>query len=66
MEKTMRIGGMHCESCEKLLKMAMEEVKGVSVKRISYAKGEAALEIKDEKSWPAVKKAIESEGYHVL
>ena len=63
MEKTIRIGKMHCASCEKLLKMAIEEVPGVSVKAISHAKGEAKIEMADAGSWTAVKKAIEAEGY---
>ncbi|VVB56613.1 Heavy-metal-associated domain protein [uncultured archaeon] len=65
MEKTIRIGKMHCESCEKLLKMAMEDVPGVQVKSISHQKGEAVVQMKDALSWPAVKKAIEAEGYTV-
>ena len=63
MEKTIRIGKMHCASCEKLLKMAIEDVPGVSVKSISHTKGEAKLEMKDAGAMAAVKKVIEMEGY---
>ena len=66
MEKTIHIGGMHCPSCEKLLKMAIEEVPGAKVKHIAHAAGEARIEIKDEKSMANIRKAIESEGYKLL
>jgi copper chaperone CopZ len=65
MEKTIRIRGMHCASCEKLLKMALEEVEGVKVKTISHSSGEAKVEMKDAGALAAVKKAVEAEGYQV-
>ncbi|VVC01131.1 Heavy-metal-associated domain protein [uncultured archaeon] len=66
METTLHISGMHCTSCEKLIRMALEEVPGVKVKAISYAKGEVRFEMKDEKGMSEIRKAIEAEGYKLL
>ena len=66
METTIHINGMHCASCEKLLKMAIEGVPGVQVKSISHASGEARLAMPGSNELPAVRKAVEAEGYKVL
>ena len=66
METNIKISGMHCASCEKLLKMAIEGVPGVQVKSISHATGSARIAMPGEKEIAAVKKAIEEEGYKVL
>jgi len=65
MEKTIHIDGMHCASCEKLLRMALEEISGVQVKSISHASGEAKIEMKDDNALAAIKKAVEAEGYKI-
>jgi Cu+-exporting ATPase len=66
METNIKISGMHCASCEKLLKMAIEGVPGVQVKSISHASGSARIAMPSEKEMTAVKKAVEDEGYKVL
>lgn len=62
MKKTLKIKGMHCSSCEILLKEAIEEA-GTKVVSANHAKGEVVVELKKETEMPAVKKAIEKEGY---
>jgi copper chaperone CopZ len=64
MKKTIKVKGMHCGSCEVLLKEAIEE-NGIHVHSASTPKGEVVVELKDEKEMAAVKKAIEKEGYHI-
>jgi len=65
MEKKLKISGMHCMSCEKLVRMAVEESPGVMVVSISHKTGDAVISINDEKNFASVKKAIEAEGYKV-
>ncbi len=65
MQKTLKIKGMHCSSCEMLLKDVIEEL-GAHVKKIDHKTGEASIEY-DEKKIPLeiIKGAIKKEGYAV-
>ncbi len=65
MEKTMHIDGMHCASCENLIKMAAEDVPGAQVLAISHKSGEAKVSVPDQKTYEALIKAIKAEGYKV-
>ncbi len=63
MESKIRISGMHCASCEKILTMAVDEVEGAKMLKIDHKSGEAKVEAKDAETLAKVKKAIEAEGY---
>ena len=65
MKKTLKIKGMHCASCEILLKEAIEEA-GTKVVSASQTKGEIVVDMKGENEMPAIRKAIEKEGYSVV
>ena len=56
------VSGIHCPSCTEIIKMNLEEIKGVSV--ISADKGKGIIKVKhDEKVQIAeLAKAIEKEG----
>ncbi len=56
---------MHCASCEILLKEAIEEA-GTKVVSASQTKGEIVVDMKGENEMPAIRKAIEKEGYSVV
>lgn len=64
MKKTIKIKGMHCNSCEILLKEAIEE-NGTSVISTNYQKGEIVVDMKNENELSAIKKAVEKEGYTI-
>ncbi|MFH1307006.1 MAG: heavy metal-associated domain-containing protein [Candidatus Micrarchaeota archaeon] len=61
----LKIGGMHCTSCEKMISMAVDGVGGAKIVSISSQKGEAIIDAKDESSLNEAKKAIKEEGYDV-
>ena len=64
MEKTIKVEGMHCKSCEFLIKDSLEEV---GVKASADHKTNTIKVSFDEKkvSLDSIKKAIESNGYKV-
>ncbi len=64
MKKNVKVKGMHCASCEILLREAIEEA-GVKDVSASHEKGEIVVDMKNEKEYSNVKKAIEKEGYNV-
>ncbi|MCF7866376.1 cation transporter [Candidatus Woesearchaeota archaeon] len=66
MEKTFKIKGMHCKSCEMLIKDELDELDSVIVKDISHKSGEVKLvfdsNIINESK---IKSVIKNEGYEV-
>jgi copper chaperone CopZ len=64
MKKTIQVKGMHCSSCEILLREAIEE-KGGKVLSANHKTNRIEVEVKDEKQLDQAKKAIEAEGYAV-
>jgi len=63
---SMNVKGMHCKSCEMLIKDSVTELDGVKKVDISLAKNTVAVEFDDTKiKEAAIKKAIENEGYKV-
>lgn len=61
----LNIEGMHCSSCEKLIKDDLEEL-GVEKAEASHKKGNVAVLFDESKiSLERIKKAIEDEGYKV-
>lgn len=66
MKKTieLKIEGMHCGSCEKILTEEFSDIKGVLKVFVSYEKGTAKIDYDDEQVMPdQFLKVIEKEGY---
>ncbi len=62
MKKTLKIKGMHCKSCEMLIKSELEDI---SVKAdVSYGAGTAVVEFDEASvSLKKIKEAISKAGY---
>ncbi|MCX6822539.1 MAG: sulfite exporter TauE/SafE family protein [candidate division SR1 bacterium] len=65
MLKTIYIQGMHCTSCEMLVKQASEKIDGVKVKSISARKGVMDVEIQNEELLSQIEQAIRDSGYRI-
>lgn len=65
-QKTIYIQGMHCASCEMLIKLSSEAIKGVKVRNISSSRGEMDIEMPDDQTIAQIRKAIEEAGYKML
>lgn len=65
MNKILKVNGMHCKSCETLLKDSISGINGVSSVKADSKKGIVEVNISDESVLPQVKQAIKSEGYKV-
>lgn len=63
--KTFHVKGMHCPSCEMLLKDAIGDL-GLGVKSADAKSGKIEVELKSQADISRVKKAIEAEGYSVI
>ncbi len=44
MKQTLHINGMHCKSCEILIKQSLNEIDGCTVKSISHKTGMCEIE----------------------
>lgn len=62
MKKIIKVKGMHCNSCEILLKEAIEEL-GIKVLQADHVDGKIVVDLKEEKQLNSIKQAIEKEGY---
>jgi copper chaperone len=67
MKKTFQVKGMHCHSCETLIKDSLEEANGVRSAKAFHEKGTVEVDfdeskINDEK----IIAVIKNEGYEVL
>ncbi|MBL7054678.1 heavy-metal-associated domain-containing protein [Candidatus Woesearchaeota archaeon] len=61
------VEGMHCPSCEMLVKDALEEQEGVNKAELSQKKGTAIIFFEEKKiSEDKLKSIIKKEGYGVL
>ncbi|MBI2037373.1 MAG: heavy metal translocating P-type ATPase [Candidatus Magasanikbacteria bacterium] len=58
----LKITGMHCESCEKIIGMELSEIAGVSNVKINFAAGSGELEASTEVSNEAIVQAIVKAG----
>ncbi|MFN7991830.1 MAG: heavy metal-associated domain-containing protein [Candidatus Micrarchaeia archaeon] len=65
MDKTIKVSGMHCRSCEMLLTDSISEIKGVRQVTADFKKNSVTVSVDDESLLGSVKKAIEKEGYKV-
>jgi len=60
----LKIQGMHCNSCVKLIEMNLSDVKGVKKTSISLAEKKAIVEFDESKTSPhEIIKAINQSGY---
>ncbi|MEW6721758.1 MAG: heavy metal-associated domain-containing protein [Candidatus Micrarchaeota archaeon] len=66
MEKMIKVGGMHCKSCEILLTDSISEIEGVEKVSADHKGGTVSVSVKDDAALAEVKKTIEKEGYRVL
>ena len=64
MKHTLKIKGMHCASCEKMVKMSIGEIDGAKLISISAKTGEAKVDA-DASLLPKIKAAIKEAGYKV-
>ena len=63
---TIKIKGMHCQSCEMLIKDALEEQEGVKSSEISNKNGTAKITFDESKiSEAQLKSILKKEGYEV-
>lgn len=61
------IDGMHCRSCETLIKDSLEETDGVSKAEVSHRKGIAIVEYDEKRlGLSQIKEIISKEGYKVV
>ncbi len=65
MEKTIKVTGMHCKSCEVLLSEVLSEIAGVSKISVDHKFGIVKLAYSNEKTLIEAKKVIELHGYKV-
>ncbi|VVC02711.1 Heavy-metal-associated domain protein [Candidatus Bilamarchaeum dharawalense] len=66
MDKTLKVRGMHCRSCEILLTDIITEVDGVSDVKVDLRGGTVSLKYENEFVLDRIKESIESEGYVVV
>ena len=63
---TIHIEGMHCGSCEALVREALEELDGVESVDVSHSKGTAKIVYDESAVSPeTLKAAVEQQGYAV-
>jgi Cu+-exporting ATPase len=60
---TLKIKGMHCSSCEKLIEEELKEVPGVKEVKINYVSGEGSVEVDNEVSNELILGAVKKAGY---
>ena len=62
----LKVTGMHCKSCETLIKDGLSEIEGVEKIDVFSSKGTAMVDYDETKtSEYAIKSAIRKEGYGV-
>ncbi len=66
MEKTLKVKGMHCKSCNMLLEDSVGEIHGVGGVKADFEKGQVRVKYGDEALLSKIKGAIEKEGYTLV
>jgi copper chaperone len=67
LKKIFDVKGMHCNSCEILIKDSLSEVDGVKHVKVSHAKGTLTVKFDEAKvSEDQIMSIIRKEGYEVL
>ena len=64
MKKPFNVKGMHCKSCEMLIKDVVSEIDGVKKVDVSLINNTVTVDFDDKKE-NIIIKIIEKEGYHV-
>jgi len=65
-ERLIELEGMHCKSCELILKDELDSLNSVVCKSIDFKKGIAVVEFDESKiKFSKIKEAIEKEGYSI-
>ncbi len=64
--KSFKVTGMHCKSCEMLVKDAVESTSGLKVLKADSKAGIVDVEASDAKLFTNAIKAIAAEGYAVV
>ncbi|NQU79425.1 heavy-metal-associated domain-containing protein [Candidatus Woesearchaeota archaeon] len=63
----LNVKGMHCQSCEMLIKDSLEEANGISSVDVSIKAGKVSVEFNDKKvSESRIKTIITKEGFEVV
>lgn len=62
-EINLKITGMHCESCEKMVAMELEELPNVEILSISSKTGLAELKVSDHINEAQIIEAVKTAGY---
>ena len=65
MDKTVKVEGMHCKSCEVLLSDAINDVEGAGNAKADHKTGLISFSYENDSLLPKIFKAIETEGYKV-
>ena len=65
MIKTIKVSGMHCNSCDVLLSDVVSEIKGVAKVSADHSKGMLVVEM-DKDLTSEIKNVVEKEGYKVV
>jgi len=65
-EKTMKVSGMHCRSCEMRLAEVVAEIRGIEGVKVDRGKGTVTINCNDECTARNARRAIEKEGYEVV
>jgi copper chaperone CopZ len=67
MKKVFNVKGMHCKSCEILIKEGVSEIEGVTKVDVSLLRNTVSVDYDDAKTKELViRKAIEKEGYKIV
>jgi len=66
MERKMTVSGMHCRSCEMLVRDVASEIDGVESVTVDSRSGSMVVKGSSDVVFQAVRKAVEKEGYRVV
>ncbi len=64
--KILHTTGMHCKSCEIMLRDAIEEIEGCKVQSISSKTGIVSVDMRDESDEERIREVIRSNGYYLV
>lgn len=62
-ELSFMVKGMHCESCEKIIKMELDDMPTVLESKINAKTGEAIIKVEDTETSQNIVDAIGRAGY---
>ena len=66
MEKTLKVEGMMCGHCEKMVKRCLEKFPQISEAVVSHEAGTAVISMSEDVPEDEIKQAIENAGYEYL